>query len=175
MKYMNSLHRLEAIFNPTGAVLCFIAFILEQAVSEFADYDQLCLGVVLVVVVIVTGFFTYYQEFKSCRIMESFKDMVPDFAFVIRNGYKSAILANQVILTFKRWQFVLNVEKNYTYQVCNYLPGFVFAISGNPRRHRRHLCRKSNPSRHQNHHVQTAQGLLPVFLLRRQSGQTHFI
>ena len=150
-------------------------FPFQHSVSESPNYDHLYLGIVLVLVVVITGLFTYYQNHKSCKIMESFKDMVPDFAFVIRNGYKSAILANQVILTFKRWQFVLNVEKNYTYQVCNYLPGFVFAISGNPRRHRRHLCRKSNPSRHQNHLVQTAQGLLPVFLLRRQSGQTHFI
>lgn len=38
---------------------------------------QLYLGIVLAAVVIVTGIFSYYQESKSSRIMESFKNMVP--------------------------------------------------------------------------------------------------
>lgn len=38
---------------------------------------QLYLGVVLAAVVIVTGCFSYYQEAKSSKIMESFKNMVP--------------------------------------------------------------------------------------------------
>lgn len=42
-------------------------------------YDplQLYLGVVLASVVIVTGVFTYSQEYKSEKIMESFKNMIP--------------------------------------------------------------------------------------------------
>lgn len=39
--------------------------------------QQLYLGIVLVVVVVVTGIFSYYQESKSSKIMESFKNMVP--------------------------------------------------------------------------------------------------
>ena len=35
------------------------------------------LGIVLTAVVVVTGVFSYYQEAKSSRIMESFKTMVP--------------------------------------------------------------------------------------------------
>jgi hypothetical protein len=38
---------------------------------------QLFLGIVLAAVVIVTGIFSYYQESKSSKIMESFKNMVP--------------------------------------------------------------------------------------------------
>ncbi len=38
---------------------------------------QLYLGVVLTGVVVVTGCFSYYQEAKSSRIMESFKTMIP--------------------------------------------------------------------------------------------------
>lgn len=38
---------------------------------------QLYLGIVLVVVVVVTGVFSYYQESKSSKIMESFKSLVP--------------------------------------------------------------------------------------------------
>ena len=42
---------------------------------------QLYLGIVLTAVVVVTGCFSYYQEAKSSRIMESFKDMVPQVIF----------------------------------------------------------------------------------------------
>lgn len=44
--------------------------------SPFPLY-QLYLGVVLAAVVIVTGCFSYYQEAKSSKIMDSFKNMVP--------------------------------------------------------------------------------------------------
>lgn len=40
-------------------------------------FFQLYLGIVLAAVVIITGCFQYYQEAKSSRIMDSFKDMVP--------------------------------------------------------------------------------------------------
>ena len=42
---------------------------------------QLYLGIVLTAVVVVTGCFSYYQEAKSSRIMESFKDMVPQVRY----------------------------------------------------------------------------------------------
>lgn len=39
--------------------------------------DQLYLGVVLALVVILTGIFAYYQEAKSTNIMASFSKMIP--------------------------------------------------------------------------------------------------
>lgn len=38
---------------------------------------QLYLGIVLTGVVVVTGVFSYYQEAKSSKIMDSFKNLVP--------------------------------------------------------------------------------------------------
>lgn len=38
---------------------------------------QLYLGIALAVVVFIAGCFSYYQESKSSKIMESFKKMVP--------------------------------------------------------------------------------------------------
>ena len=38
---------------------------------------QLYLGIVLTGVVVITGCFSYYQEAKSSKIMESFKELVP--------------------------------------------------------------------------------------------------
>lgn len=43
--------------------------------------SQLYLGVVLSAVVIITGCFSYYQEAKSSKIMDSFKNMVPQVSF----------------------------------------------------------------------------------------------
>lgn len=59
---------------------------------------QLYLGIVLAVVVIVTGCFSYYQEAKSARIMDSFKNLIPAYATVIREGEKNSILAEQLVL-----------------------------------------------------------------------------
>lgn len=42
---------------------------------------QLYLGVVLALVVILTGMFAYYQEAKSTNIMASFGKMIPQVNF----------------------------------------------------------------------------------------------
>ena len=49
-------------------------------------------------VVVVTGVFSYYQEAKSSKIMESFKNMVPQFALVIREGDKLNIQAEELVI-----------------------------------------------------------------------------
>ena len=51
-----------------------------QSLSQ--AYDNLYIGIALVVVVVVTGLFTYYQENKSSKIMESFAKMTPPLAQV---------------------------------------------------------------------------------------------
>ncbi|RXM99223.1 Sodium/potassium-transporting ATPase subunit alpha-1 [Acipenser ruthenus] len=61
----------------TGAVLCFLAYGIQAALDDEPVADNLYLGVVLAAVVIITGCFSYYQEAKSSKIMESFKNMVP--------------------------------------------------------------------------------------------------
>ncbi|NXV57375.1 AT1A3 ATPase, partial [Molothrus ater] len=50
----------------------------------------LYLGIVLAAVVIITGCFSYYQEAKSSKIMESFKNMVPQVRFGAENGHFGA-------------------------------------------------------------------------------------
>lgn len=68
------------------------SMILAKRVSDmFGPYltsvvvPQLYLGVVLTAVVVITGVFSYYQENKSSRIMESFKNMVPQVTLVYLN------------------------------------------------------------------------------------------
>uniref|UniRef100_A0A669BA33 Uncharacterized protein n=1 Tax=Oreochromis niloticus TaxID=8128 RepID=A0A669BA33_ORENI len=46
----------------------------------------------------ITACFSYYQEAKSSRIMDSFKNMVPQQALVIRDGEKKSINTEEVVL-----------------------------------------------------------------------------
>lgn len=81
-----------------GAILCFIAYSIESASEEEPANDNLYLGIVLTAVVIITGIFSYYQESKSSRIMESFKNMVPQYAIVLRDGEKQNLQAEEIVL-----------------------------------------------------------------------------
>ena len=81
-----------------GAILCFIAYGIQASAYEEPPDDNLYLGIVLSMVVTVTGIFSYYQESKSAKIMESFKNLVPQFAKVRRDGKKMEIEAKELTL-----------------------------------------------------------------------------
>jgi sodium/potassium-transporting ATPase subunit alpha len=81
-----------------GAILCFLAYGIECSTNDDPVEDNLYLGIVLSTVVIVTGVFQYYQESKSDKIMESFKNLVPQQALAIRDGEKKAVLARTLVL-----------------------------------------------------------------------------
>ncbi|XP_045626231.1 sodium/potassium-transporting ATPase subunit alpha isoform X2 [Procambarus clarkii] len=81
-----------------GAILCFIAYSIEAASEEEPNNDNLYLGVVLTSVVIITGIFSYYQEAKSSAIMESFKNLVPQYAIVVREGEKQNVQAEELCI-----------------------------------------------------------------------------
>ena len=79
-----------------GAILCFIAYTIQAGTFEEPPDDNLYLGIVLTVVVIVTGVFSYYQESKSSKIMESFKNLVPQYALCVRDGEKVNLKAEEL-------------------------------------------------------------------------------
>ncbi|KAK4025784.1 hypothetical protein OUZ56_014831 [Daphnia magna] len=81
-----------------GAILCFVAYSIEVSTEEDVLGDNLYLGIVLTAVVVVTGVFSYYQESKSNKIMESFKNMVPQYAVVVREGLKQTMKAEEICI-----------------------------------------------------------------------------
>ncbi|XP_067116495.1 sodium/potassium-transporting ATPase subunit alpha-1-like [Osmerus mordax] len=81
-----------------GAILCLLAYGIQAAYESEPVHDNLYLGVVLTAVVIITGCFSYYQEAKSSKIMDSFKKLVPQQALVIRDGEKKNINAEEVVI-----------------------------------------------------------------------------
>ncbi|CAB1327022.1 unnamed protein product, partial [Coregonus sp. 'balchen'] len=81
-----------------GAVLCFMAHIIQVTSEEEPTNANLYLGLVLAVVVIITGCFSYYQEAKSSKIMDSFKNLVPQQALVVRDGERKNINTEEVVV-----------------------------------------------------------------------------
>merc|ERR1712198_664751 len=81
-----------------GAILCFIAYGIQASAYEEPPDDNLYLGIVLSMVVTVTGIFSYYQESKSAKIMESFRNLVPQYALARRNGEKVTVPASELTL-----------------------------------------------------------------------------
>nr|CAD7445113.1 unnamed protein product [Timema bartmani] len=74
-----------------GAFLCFLAYYVQESTMEFAPKDNLWLGISLFFVVNINGIFSYYQQNKSSRIMQSFANMIPEFATVTRSGQKQIL------------------------------------------------------------------------------------
>jgi len=98
VKFLKQLFGGFAMLLWIGSVLCFFAFGIRSIREKDPAKDELYLGIVLAFVVIVTGIFSYYQESKSSKIMESFKKMVPQEAVVLRDGEKRNINATECVL-----------------------------------------------------------------------------
>ena len=79
-----------------GAILCFLAYSIQATTLEEPPDDNLYLGVVLTFVVVITGIFSFYQENKSSKIMESFANLVPQYALCLRDGEKVTIKAEEL-------------------------------------------------------------------------------
>ncbi len=98
VKFLQALFGGFAMLLWLGAVLCFIAYSIQATTMEQPPDDNLYLGIVLTSVVVITGCFSYYQESKSSKIMESFKNMVPQYALCLRDGEKLTIKAEELTL-----------------------------------------------------------------------------
>ena len=75
-------------------------------------------------VVIITGCFQYFQERKSSQIMESFKNLVPTFALIIRDGEKRQV--SKLIELF--WAFLSLLSLVFRFVVDFRLKSFVLYL-----------------------------------------------
>lgn len=66
-----------------GSILCFIGFGIQP---DKSDMSNLYLGIVLAVVTLATGIFSYMQASKSAEMMSQFENFIPPIANVIRDG-----------------------------------------------------------------------------------------
>lgn len=91
IKYFRELTGLFSLLLWFGGALCIIIYGLQ------GDPNNLYLGIVLFLVVIITGTFSYFQNRKSSNLMESFKNMMPTVTTVIREGKSQKIDATQLV------------------------------------------------------------------------------
>lgn len=82
-----------AILLQVASILCFIGYALD---SE--SKDNLFLGIVLYAVVIITAIFSFFQEFKSEKTMEKFKNFLPPKSVVRRGGKVTEIDAIDLVV-----------------------------------------------------------------------------
>ncbi|CAP29153.2 Protein CBR-EAT-6 [Caenorhabditis briggsae] len=98
IKFCKNLFGGFAMLLWVGAILCYIAYSVDYFTMEYPSKDNLYLGIVLMTVVVITGVFQYYQESKSSKIMDSFKNMVPTFALVHRDGQKQQVRTEDLVV-----------------------------------------------------------------------------
>jgi sodium/potassium-transporting ATPase subunit alpha len=87
-----------AILLWLGSLFSLIAYLIQFSSDHDTAKDNLYLAIVLIVVVFITGCFQYYQEAKSGKIMDSFKNMLPQQAIAIRDGKKQNLPAEQLVV-----------------------------------------------------------------------------
>ena len=85
-----------------GGILCLISFIASLAEYQFsierADRGNLVLGVVLLLVVLITGTFSYFQEFRSEKVMEKFLSMLPQRTSAVRDGERVEVDVKDLVV-----------------------------------------------------------------------------
>eukprot|EP00953_Heterococcus_sp_UTEX-ZZ885_P025254 13729-Heterococcus_DN1.PRE.1 len=62
------------------------------------DVYNLCLAIALLLVIIVSSLFTYYQDVKAIRILSGFQTLVPSECIVIRDGCPVSVLSKSIVV-----------------------------------------------------------------------------
>ena len=91
-KYFRQFLNLFSILLTVGAILSFI--------GEYFDPGKgnLYIGIALTGVVIINGTFTFIQEYQAEKTMESFRQLLPPHARVLREGKVRDILASELVV-----------------------------------------------------------------------------
>lgn len=83
-----------------ASAMCLLLFIVTTARTGnyHLQEDNLYLGIILFLVVLVTSCFSYYQEAKSAFIMKGFLKLVPQNATVVRDGVAQTVDPRNLVL-----------------------------------------------------------------------------
>jgi len=91
-KYIRQFRNLFSILLTIGALLSFLGEYLEPG------QGNLYIGIALAGVVILNGTFTFVQEYQAAKTMESFRQLLPPRAKVLREGKIREILASELVV-----------------------------------------------------------------------------
>lgn len=91
VKFLKELTGFFSLLLWGGSFLCFAGYIIDRS------QDHLFLGIVLVVVVVVTGIFSFVQNSKSESLMNSFKSMLPPKVKVLRSSTTDEVMSTHIV------------------------------------------------------------------------------
>ncbi|GAB9466658.1 Sodium/potassium-transporting atpase subunit alpha [Globisporangium polare] len=91
LKYWHELTGFFCLLLWAGSLMCFVSYAIQYST------DNLYLGIILAFVVLITGSFSYVQNYNSNNLMESFKNMMPTMITVIREGKSQKIDASLLV------------------------------------------------------------------------------
>ena len=91
VKFLRQFNNFFVYLMLAGAALAFLANHLQ------ANQENFFIGFALLAVVLINALFTYIQEFQSERIMESFRNMMPNNMTVWRDGALKQIDAKFIV------------------------------------------------------------------------------
>eukprot|EP00756_Hemistasia_phaeocysticola_P026949 Hpha_TRINITY_DN16092_c2_g10::TRINITY_DN16092_c2_g10_i1::g.117534::m.117534/K01539/ATP1A; sodium/potassium-transporting ATPase subunit alpha len=92
VKFMEQFAGFFSIMLEAGGILCFVAYAADPSSPE-----NLYLGVVLWIVVIITSVFTYMQEAASAAMMEKFRNMDKAKVMVRRDGKDTEVELSEIV------------------------------------------------------------------------------
>ena len=92
VKFLNEISSVFSILLWIAALLSFLAYGLDTT-----DMGNMWLGVVIVIIILFTGFFSYIQNEKSGEIMDSFKSFSATTVVVTRGGQNVTVPANEIV------------------------------------------------------------------------------
>ncbi|XP_014209852.1 sodium/potassium-transporting ATPase subunit alpha-like [Copidosoma floridanum] len=79
------------------ALLCLVLYAIGQITGHDEENIEY-MALIITVICLISGVFAYNQESKNTKIMESFKNMVPTMATVIRGGVRLQLPAEEVVV-----------------------------------------------------------------------------
>ncbi|XP_044272332.1 sodium/potassium-transporting ATPase subunit alpha-like isoform X1 [Tribolium madens] len=78
--------------------MALITFAITKSQGRPAAEEQLYFATVVLIVILFTGFFSFYQEAANVAIIEGFQKLTPKFATVIRDGERRVIPSEDVVI-----------------------------------------------------------------------------
>jgi sodium/potassium-transporting ATPase subunit alpha len=92
IKYLKQFWNFFSILLIIGAFLAFLAEYLDPGKGN------LYIGIAIGLVVVLNSTFTFVQEYQAAKTMESFRQLLPPHAKVLRDGKIRDILASELVV-----------------------------------------------------------------------------
>ncbi|GAB6023010.1 hypothetical protein CHUAL_007100 [Chamberlinius hualienensis] len=81
-----------------ACVLCLVTFSVQSDLMDRPPYENLALAIILAIVVILTGLFSYVQEKRGIRLLERFCRKTPQSVNVVREGKKMVLDSEELVM-----------------------------------------------------------------------------